>query len=94
MYNVCSIYIELSEKYRKIDPASNASKRKALAMHLKESVDCLEEKVRFKLPVLFGLIIDVVGRSVGQADEIKGLYDLLYTQENTARRRFDQRCPA
>lgn len=39
------IFIELSETFRKMDPASmQVSKRKALSQHLHESVDTLEKK--------------------------------------------------
>ncbi|KAA1118234.1 hypothetical protein PGT21_033809 [Puccinia graminis f. sp. tritici] len=39
------IFVELSETYRKMNPASiQISKRKALAQHLRESVDTLEKK--------------------------------------------------
>jgi len=39
------IFVELSDTYRKMNPASiQVSKRKALAQHLRESVDTLEKK--------------------------------------------------
>ncbi|WAQ89302.1 hypothetical protein PtA15_10A726 [Puccinia triticina] len=39
------IFVELSETYRKMNPAAiQVSKRKALAQHLRESVDTLEKK--------------------------------------------------
>ncbi|KAH8924509.1 hypothetical protein BT69DRAFT_71728 [Atractiella rhizophila] len=38
------IYIELSDQYRAMDPASNAQRRRTLAEHLKESIDTLEAK--------------------------------------------------
>lgn len=71
-----SIYIELSEAYRKIDPASNASKRHALAGHLKESVDSLETKVCSVVCCCCLCSADV--DMPYQADEIKRLYDLLH----------------
>ena len=44
---LCSIFVELSDSYKAMDPADNASKRSLLAEHLKESIDVLEQKVRF-----------------------------------------------
>lgn len=38
----CSIYVELSEQYRHMN--SKSAKRRALASHLKESIDTLEVK--------------------------------------------------
>lgn len=41
------IYIDLSEEFKKMDPATpEVSRRKILASHLKESIDVLEMKVR------------------------------------------------
>jgi hypothetical protein len=87
------IYVELSDAYKSMDPASNAGKRRALAEHLKESIDSLEAKVRAPfppsppLPRLFyptGLGTRLRTRSLSlfhmQADEIKRLYDLLHYQ--------------
>ena len=40
------IYIELSDEYKTMDPATpDVGKRKILASHLKESIDVLELKV-------------------------------------------------
>lgn len=45
--SVNSIFIELSDSYRKMDPAtSHVGRRRILGEHLKESVDTLEQKVR------------------------------------------------
>ena len=41
-----AIFIELSEAYKIMDPASDAQRRRVLAEHLKESIDVLEQKVR------------------------------------------------
>jgi len=44
----CRIYIELSEEFKTMDPATpDVNRRKILASHLKESIDILEMKVRF-----------------------------------------------
>jgi hypothetical protein len=45
MYGLVRIYVELSDAYKMMDPASNAGKRRALAEHLRESIDSLEAKV-------------------------------------------------
>lgn len=41
-----SIYVELADQYKVLDPASTATKRHVLAEHLKEVIDCLEQRVR------------------------------------------------
>jgi hypothetical protein len=44
------IFVELSDAYKKLDPASSMHKRHALAKHLRESIDALESKVRSPVP--------------------------------------------
>ena len=47
---VCfSIYVELADQYKEIDPVSNVAKRNVLAEHLREVIDILEQKVRPKV---------------------------------------------
>ena len=41
-----SIYSELADQYKILDPASHVAKRHVLAEHLKEVIDTLEQKVR------------------------------------------------
>lgn len=44
--HACRIFIELSDEYKTMDPATpDIGKRRILASHLKESVDVLELKV-------------------------------------------------
>lgn len=40
-----SIYIELADQYKDMDPSSNVVKRNVLADHLREVIDILEQKV-------------------------------------------------
>jgi len=40
----CSIYIELADQYKDMDPVSDVPKRNMLAQHLREVVDILEQK--------------------------------------------------
>lgn len=40
-----SIYVELADQYKVLDAASAVAKRHVLASHLKEVIDCLEQKV-------------------------------------------------
>lgn len=40
-----SIYCELADQYKVIDPVSNVAKRNVLAEHLREVIDVLEQKV-------------------------------------------------
>ena len=43
---VCgSIYIELADQYKDVDPVSDVAKRNVLAEHLKEVINMLEKKV-------------------------------------------------
>ncbi|KAI0086584.1 hypothetical protein BDY19DRAFT_960654 [Irpex rosettiformis] len=39
-----SIYVELADQYKEIDPVSNVAKRNVLAEHLREVIDILEQK--------------------------------------------------
>lgn len=78
-----SIYIELSEAYKKIDPASNASKRRALASHLKESVDSLESKVRWFCLHSKCTANPTNSGNFMQADEIRRMYDMLHYAESS-----------
>ncbi|KAI0689700.1 hypothetical protein BC835DRAFT_1308236 [Cytidiella melzeri] len=39
-----SIYVELADQYKDIDPVSNVAKRNVLAEHLREVIDILEQK--------------------------------------------------
>lgn len=53
----CSIYVELADQYKDMDPVSNVRKRNMLAQHLHEVVDTMEQKVRVhhcyaRVPVL------------------------------------------
>lgn len=41
-----SIYVELADQYKDMDPVSNVRKRNMLAQHLHEVVDTMEQKVR------------------------------------------------
>ena len=41
-----SIYVELADQYKDMDPVSNVVKRNVLADHLREVIDILEQKVR------------------------------------------------
>lgn len=73
----CRIYIELSDRYRSMDAKLGGGKRRALAEHLKESIDTLEIKVgfepsRFRSPT-HGLTL----APIDQADQVKRLHDLL-----------------
>ena len=43
------IYVELADEYKAMDAASDMSKRKLLANHLREVIDVLEQKVRSTL---------------------------------------------
>ena len=43
---VFSIYVELADQYKDMDPVSNVVKRNVLADHLREVIDILEQKVR------------------------------------------------
>lgn len=40
-----SIYVELADQYKDMDPVSNVVKRNVLADHLREVIDILEQKV-------------------------------------------------
>ena len=40
-----SVYCELADQYKDMDPVSDVARRNLLAKHLKEVVDILEEKV-------------------------------------------------
>lgn len=42
-----SIYVELADQYKDMDPVSNVVKRNVLADHLREVIDILEQKVSF-----------------------------------------------
>jgi hypothetical protein len=75
MYSsVSSVYVELADQYKEMDPVSDVPRRNMLAKHLKEVVDILEQKVR----IFAG---DVVSRRLtdrlSQGDQIASLSDLL-----------------
>jgi len=40
-----SVYVELADQYKDMDPVSDVPKRNFLARHLREVVDILEQKV-------------------------------------------------
>lgn len=42
---LCSVYVELADQYKDMDPVSDVPKRNMLAQHLREVVDILEQKV-------------------------------------------------
>ena len=44
--STCSIYTELADQYKIMDAASNVVKRNVLAQHLRDVIDCLEQRVR------------------------------------------------
>ena len=48
-----SIYVELADQYKDMDPVSNVVKRNVLADHLREVIDILEQKVGDSGPNLF-----------------------------------------
>ena len=41
---LCSVYVELADQYKDMDPVSDVPKRNMLAQHLREVVDILEQK--------------------------------------------------
>lgn len=47
-----SIYVELADQYKDMDPVSNVVKRNVLADHLREVIDILEQKVRLFMPLV------------------------------------------
>jgi Centrosome microtubule-binding domain of Cep57 len=71
MLNGESIYVELADQYKLMDATSNVPKRNALAQHLKEIVDILEQKVRSSFRDLVYLL------TMSQGDQTASLYDLL-----------------
>ena len=48
-----SIYVELADQYKDMDPVSNVVKRNVLADHLREVIDILEQKVGDSGSILF-----------------------------------------
>ncbi len=72
---VVSIYVELADQYKDMDPVSNVVKRNVLADHLREVIDILEQKVRVYHLCLGRAILTL--DSTMQGNQIASLYDLL-----------------
>lgn len=70
-----SIYVELADQYKDMDPVSNVVKRNVLADHLREVIDILEQKVRIYCPYLRKATLTLA--STMQGNQIASLYDLL-----------------
>lgn len=68
-----SIYVELAEQYAVMDAASNVAKRNVLAGHLREVIDCLEQKVS----IAFNSHYWTIPSYSLQGDQIASLYGLL-----------------
>lgn len=45
-----SVYVELADQYKDVDPVSDVPRRNMLARHLREVVDILEQKVYSVFP--------------------------------------------
>lgn len=52
-YFLSSIYVELADQYKEMDPVSDVPRRNMLAKHLREVVDVLERKVRLSAILSF-----------------------------------------
>ena len=67
---VASIYVELADQYKDMDPVSNVIKRNVLADHLREVIDILEQKVRASRSCQGMPTLDARCYDVGQPDSV------------------------